>query len=337
MSPHQDATKPTRTIARTAGLTSGVLLALAGCGFVILRIAPETQYLGRWGVILAGFIPLGIAAWLGAAAAFVLAGRRVTTALAVASLAAVVLQVSWIVPYWPHSAPAAAGDRLRLLTLNTEFGKVSPAPLAAVIQAEAPDVVVLNEVQQPLLDELTALGVLAPYTHRVGEAPAGYVSTGVESGEGTVVLSRTPLLDAQQLDGANKQYRVTVRLDDASVTLIAGHPRNPLLGVDQWRADLSALTTVARAHAGDDLVVAGDLNAVVEHAPLVELMSTGLTDAAASSGSGWLPTYPADLGIPPVIAIDHVLVGGRVSATGLRTVTLPGTDHRGLIAHLVIP
>jgi endonuclease/exonuclease/phosphatase family metal-dependent hydrolase len=49
-------------------------------------------------------------------------------------------------------------------------------------------------------------------------------------------------------------------------------------------------------------------------------------------GAGWNPTYPAQGWIPPLIAIDHVLVSEDLTATAYRTVPVPGTDHRGVLA-----
>ena len=48
-----------------------------------------------------------------------------------------------------------------------------------------------------------------------------------------------------------------------------------------------------------------------------------------------IPTYPADSLLPPVLTIDHVLVGSRWRATDVRTLSVPGSDHRAVLARLV--
>ena len=81
-------------------------------------------------------------------------------------------------------------------------------------------------------------------------------------------------------------------------------------------------------------MVPGDFNAVDEHGPLRQLRRLGLRSATDLAGAGWVPTYPAGRTIPPLLPIDHVLVNDRLTATGLRAFTVPGTDHRGLMATL---
>ena len=44
-------------------------------------------------------------------------------------------------------------------------------------------------------------------------------------------------------------------------------------------------------------------------------------------------TWPS-VGPLAVIPLDHVLISPSISTAGLRTVNVPGSDHRGLIADL---
>jgi endonuclease/exonuclease/phosphatase (EEP) superfamily protein YafD len=57
---------------------------------------------------------------------------------------------------------------------------------------------------------------------------------------------------------------------------------------------------------------------------------------ATEAGAGLTRTYPNRRSRPPRIGIDHVLVHNCV-ATSARTVVLPGSDHRGLVATLDVP
>ena len=45
-------------------------------------------------------------------------------------------------------------------------------------------------------------------------------------------------------------------------------------------------------------------------------------------------THPSDIVAPPVFAVDHILTRGYV-ATSLRTLQVPGSDHRALLVQLV--
>jgi hypothetical protein len=74
-----------------------------------------------------------------------------------------------------------------------------------------------------------------------------------------------------------------------------------------------------------------------------ELEGRGFADAAEQANSGWQPTWPASgemsvLGVPvpSMLAIDHVLLTEELVATHTRSVTIPDTDHRALLATLVL-
>jgi hypothetical protein len=42
----------------------------------------------------------------------------------------------------------------------------------------------------------------------------------------------------------------------------------------------------------------------------------------------------AGVELPRVVQIDHVLVGPRLAAIESRTLAIPGTDHRALVAEV---
>ena len=49
-------------------------------------------------------------------------------------------------------------------------------------------------------------------------------------------------------------------------------------------------------------------------------------------------TWPTDKSpLPPLVAIDHVLADRRVRVASARRVAIPGSDHDGVLAELVLP
>jgi len=82
------------------------------------------------------------------------------------------------------------------------------------------------------------------------------------------------------------------------------------------------------------LVVAGDFNAVDDHGPMQALRRVGLKSATDVAGAGWLPTYPADGPLPPLLPIDHVMINKGLTATSVTSFSITGTDHRGLFSTL---
>jgi endonuclease/exonuclease/phosphatase (EEP) superfamily protein YafD len=83
------------------------------------------------------------------------------------------------------------------------------------------------------------------------------------------------------------------------------------------------------------VVVAGDLNSTFDMSPFRAVLRNGYRDAAEQSGAGIVPTFPADRRFPPLLAIDHILTHG-CTATSVRAVALPGSDHRALVATVQI-
>ncbi|VTR75846.1 endonuclease/exonuclease/phosphatase family protein [Cellulomonas hominis] len=117
-------------------------------------------------------------------------------------------------------------------------------------------------------------------------------------------------------------------------TLVATHLRAPSAraSMPEWRAHTAAIAAVCRATPG--VVVAGDLNATLDHPGLRELGPC--VDAAEQAGAAGLGTWPAQ--VPTVLGapIDHVLVDGRAwRVTGFAVLqAVGGSDHRPVVAHL---
>jgi endonuclease/exonuclease/phosphatase (EEP) superfamily protein YafD len=99
--------------------------------------------------------------------------------------------------------------------------------------------------------------------------------------------------------------------------------------------ELGLLRTWLAEGAGPHVVV-GDLNATLDHAPLRAALS-GARDVAADVGQGLTSTWPTALPRWLGVQIDHVLVGGGVHPAAARVLDLPGSDHRALLARVVLP
>jgi endonuclease/exonuclease/phosphatase (EEP) superfamily protein YafD len=85
--------------------------------------------------------------------------------------------------------------------------------------------------------------------------------------------------------------------------------------------------------------MAGDFNASRDHAEFRAVLGTGLTDAGdAVSVSAWPGfTWPADEPGPPGARLDHVLITpASIGVRKVSVVDVPGTDHHGVVADLVV-
>ncbi|GAB3607157.1 hypothetical protein GCM10027413_25660 [Conyzicola nivalis] len=131
---------------------------------------------------------------------------------------------------------------------------------------------------------------------------------------------------------------VVLRPDDGSgPTIISVHAVAPIPGeFRNWQADLDWLADTC---AGENVIMAGDFNATLDHmSGLASSATTTLgdcADAALATGNAavgtWPTTAPALLGSP----IDHAMATENWRVSGMRVVQDQdgaGSDHRPLVA-----
>lgn len=191
--------------------------------------------------------------------------------------------------------------------------------LAEMVRDAAPDVAVLNGLsrrsRQLVIEQLTELYPSSAYTQMPGSFECG-----------TMVLSRYPMdtrLDAQVHPTA------VVQTPALTFALVVADLPTPTRGMEAWLEDFDQLIADIPMLGDTPVVAIGDFNAVLEHEPMRRLMrETGLKDAVASSGFGWMPTFPDGGFGPPRVALDHALVSPGLVATQAWTASIEGQDHR---------
>ncbi|MFJ4167708.1 endonuclease/exonuclease/phosphatase family protein [Microbacterium sp. NPDC089698] len=224
------------------------------------------------------------------------------------------------------------GD-LTVLVWNTQGGATSPAEVAELVLATGADVVSLPEMDDDASAEVARLvgvrGVrmTAATTRAVAETSTpSWIPTSL------LVADR---LGAYRLDGSAGTTRglpsgVWRPVHGTGPTIIAAHPAAPLTdGMDDWRAGLDWVRAQCRT-PHPDLILAGDLNATVDHLDLGACRDAAVEARAAATGT-WPSSAPAWLAAP----IDHVLVGPAWTVREVRVIDATGgTDHRALVAVL---
>jgi endonuclease/exonuclease/phosphatase (EEP) superfamily protein YafD len=306
----------------------GVLALLPGLAATGLRIAAPTDDIPA---LFASFVAYGVVAYLLSTALFLIAlvrARRRGALAVVAALSACLLgcHIAWLAPFFVSDHRLPTSPSFTVMSLNTLHGRADPRAIAQ--QAGTADVVVLLEATDGLVEELQQLswGDRFPY------------SVGVLSGEvgDTVMYSRFPLSDGSRLPASEfQQWIATADVPRIGpVRIIAAHPCNPYCGSNQFRSDHQRLQAAVQANLESPLIVAGDLNAVNDHAPLRALRADGMKSVTDILGAGWLPTYPANRTIPPLLPIDHILVSPQLTATSVARFSVPGSDHLGLKAEI---
>ncbi|MFG6503711.1 endonuclease/exonuclease/phosphatase family protein [Microbacterium sp. P05] len=237
---------------------------------------------------------------------------------------------------------AAGGQPVRgevtVVAWNTQGGAAGPADVARLVLDVGADIVSLPEMDERAVAEVARILAMdgygmAAYTSR-GETGYSEIPTSVliADGLGTYEVDH----DAGSTPGLPSVVLRPVNGDGP--TVVAAHPFPPLpWRMDAWRAGLE---WVADQCAFPDVIVAGDLNATVDHlwglGEGVGLIGS-CEDASVNAGTAAVGSWPASA--PPWLAspIDHVLTGPAWSVRAAFVVTSfddAGSDHRPIVAVL---
>lgn len=261
------------------------------------------------------------------AAVPVAAARSWRLALALA-VPAVVL-TCWQLP--PRRARDAedqeAGAELRLLTLNLEGGKAAAERLVAVLAALQADVLAAQEVTPGAIAQFGLAGLADLLPYGVVDVRPGYT--------GTAIWSRWPLRPAGQVPGlVSASPRAVFELAGQQVSVTAVHVMSPVHeGGRRWQQELALLSS--RVRAGERELIVGDFNATRDHRVFRRLLAAGCLDCADAARQRRWPalTWPSGRWRRPAMRLDHVLASrGDFIVRESRTVLVPGTDHRGVLA-----
>lgn len=314
---------------RRLGLVSGWLLT-TGLAFVagVRLLQPERSPLmiGIQGIavwLLAPALPLaGLAVW------------RHRWAMGGAALVIGAAQVVWIAGavgwHGPQVAPAGSVP-LRLVTANVLLDNPDVDRLAGELSRTGADVILLQEITPENIAVLQAAPLWAAYPERVADPLPGF--------HGSLILSRLPVTDGRAIDVAGMPMtRADISTAAGPVRIVDVHAKAPVDDVNTaiWVDQLAALARM-QAPAGSALVMAGDFNATVDHGPFQRILAAGKRDAFLVAGSGYGATWPQWSGpVPPVMRLDHVVVGDGVDVVAVHDEASAGSDHRRLVADLVL-
>lgn len=233
-----------------------------------------------------------------------------------------------VLPWYTGGPYATDGRELKLVTANVRSANTQYASLLAMLDAEQPDIVVLQEVSPDWANEILRLS--GTYPHSMVEARDGNF--------GIALLSRLPLASAATVDSAPFGFpTIIATLDIRGVPLqvVATHPMIPLgrRNFDARNEQLVSVANFLRSASGRRVLV-GDLNLSMWDVNYRFLEArTGLRNVR--SGFGVVPTWPTFLPFA-MIPIDHVLVSTEVGVRDLRTGPRIGSDHLPLVATITL-
>jgi hypothetical protein len=230
-------------------------------------------------------------------------------------------------------APLPAGPRVRVASVSLRKGLVAADPVIDLVRRHDVDVLSVQELTPSAEAALRGAGIgkLLPSGHVI---PARHGSIPSASG---AVWTRLTVLDRASSPGGFEQPTVRLEVDggpDLELTAVHSTPPVTPASVQAWHRDL---TDLPHPDAGVLRVLAGDFNATVHHAALRGVLDRGYVDAARAVGRALAWTWrPLRLRFPR-LAVDHVLVDPRIGVAQVELVPVAGSDHRAVVADLVLP
>lgn len=250
---------------------------------------------------------------------------------AVAGIVLSIIGLSWLVPLYIAAPDPPQQRRVNVGTVNTLYGHADPGEIVAMVRDHDLDLLSVQELTGAELAGLDTAGLtrLLPY----------YRALPAEEAAGTGLWSRTPLTDVSTPHATEFGVVEATTTTRTGVTMrvVAAHPAAPdFVHTGPWRRDAAALYQVMQnaLSTQDVVVLAGDLNATLDHPPIRRLEGLGLVDAVTAAGAGFHPTYPNDGELIPLVAIDHVMARGLV-ARSADVVSIDRSDHKALVTSMV--
>ncbi|WP_395641088.1 endonuclease/exonuclease/phosphatase family protein [Pseudolysinimonas sp.] len=236
---------------------------------------------------------------------------------------------------------AKAADDLTVLSWNTLGDQPELETTVGLIVDEDADIVVLPETSEEyarlVQAQLSAAGSpmqLIPLSYDL-----------ISKARSTMVLISADLgayARDDSVGGTDTLPSVlAVPLDGTGPVIVGAHPVAPVPGeMSGWRQGLDWL---AARCAGENVILAGDLNSTLDHYTGLDAASDasgglgGCRDGARLTGNAAVGSWPAVLPTLLGAPIDHVMATPNWDFVGFRVITAlddAGSDHRPVVAQL---
>lgn len=313
-----------RPLRALSALLVWTALLLAGASLLPVRLWPlEIAASLRVPILGVGFVAGTLA---------LLLRLRVSAVIAFASTAVqLLLLVPLFVPFFAGAGggrPAGEEEReLLVLSMNVEWSNRESDSLFALVRALDTDIVALQEIDYWWRRKLEALRDVYPYrTFDLRSARPGVA----------VLARRAPAEEAwYPLEG---RAACLLRFGDGEgayhLAVAHAYPPKSTRLYDLRNRQIDSLATLL-ARVSGPLVLAGDLNAT-PWSPVLRDLERKTRLRSARIGRGVLPTWPAWSSIMRV-PIDHIHHAESIRTMEIERVSIPGSDHIGLLARLALP
>jgi endonuclease/exonuclease/phosphatase (EEP) superfamily protein YafD len=239
--------------------------------------------------------------------------------------------IAVVVPNWTSDAikSSPAAPRLRIVSLNVHTENQRFASVRSFLMESSPDVILLMEVNERWMTELSGLRHTYPYS----------IAQPQDDNFGIALFSRLPLKDPKLIFLGNSGVpTVTTRLEvGTNSILMFGIHTLPPVSPDyaQTRNEqLAELASLIRAQHGGLVTVIGDLN-VTPWSPVFRRLVTDSGLRSSAQGRGVQASWPTAI-FPLRIPLDHLLVSPGLGVADRHVGPNVGSDHFPIMAVLTI-
>ena len=221
--------------------------------------------------------------------------------------------------------PELGAEFLKVAQMNVQQENRSFPAVIATIRACGADLVSIQEVDTPWKEALN-IGLADMYPYQVVSIRGDHY--------GIALFSRVPLEGAEVFDLLGlPAIRTVVKSKGQRAIVLAVHLRSPEGNADlqQRNAQWSRLGQLV-ASSDNPVILLGDFNAV----PWDDAFRRFQKATSLTFGPRILsPTWPSYCGLA-LVRLDHILVSSHFSMQDGRTFEIPGSDHRGLAAGVMV-
>jgi endonuclease/exonuclease/phosphatase (EEP) superfamily protein YafD len=332
MRAHREVSPP--HLRRSSALSTVVAVAtlIFAVATLIVRALPLSQIVDLVVAVGAPYTPLVALSGLVLAT---LSRRKILSLVGLLVLAAT---VAVQVPWYDFGRPADVGrhTEIRVLSSNLRKGQADPSSFVGLAKASA-DVITVSELTPEEVRRFNQAGLDNTFPYSLLFPAPGAIGIGL--------WSRYPLTVVSPTENPNiAAARVRVPQVGFDPLVASVHISSPVTrdtdSFDAWRRGITAtkagLHDFAEVTGPGAVIVAGDFNSTPDMRQFRDLLTEGYRDAVEQTGAGYGPTFPSNLDVPPFITIDHVLTR-NAAASSIRTITMPGSDHRALLATIHVP
>lgn len=231
---------------------------------------------------------------------------------------------SLITPWLIAQKPTAGGPHdIRLLHANVLYTEPNYATIVSLVRAQAPDIVVLQEMTPASIRGVSALTSTFPYQYSIWSKGPCHILVG----------SQTPIKVDSALAYPERIVSLTTTVHGRKIALLTVHPHTPI--IPSWFADrnqqLAAVADSVRQQRRP-AVMLGDFNISV-FSPVYQRLFDGSGLTACRRGFGLQPTWPRFL--PPLfIPIDHAFINAGFRTVNFQTLNQGDSDHKAVVVDL---